>query len=113
MALGIPLALKVVPSTGSTAMSTCGSLLLAVVEHRRVVLLALADDHHAGHRDRAEHRPHGVDRRLVDRLLVAVAHLARGRHGRRLGDPHQLECEVAVGSLKSGTIGHRTPPGAA
>ena len=38
---------------------------LAVVEHRRLVLLALADHHDAVHRDRVEHQPHGVHRRAV------------------------------------------------
>ena len=50
---------RAVPSSGSTAMSTCGrpavADLLADVEHRRLVLLALADDDHAVHRHRVEH----------------------------------------------------------
>ena len=73
--------------------------LLAVVEHGGVVLLALADHHHPGHRDRAEHVAHGVHGRLVDRLLVAEAHLAGRGHGGRLRDPDELEGQVAVGGL--------------
>ncbi len=37
--------------------------MLAVVEHRRLVLLPLADDDHAVHRHRVEEQPHGVDGR--------------------------------------------------
>ena len=70
-----------VPSSGSTAMSTCGRRavadVLAVVEHRRLVLLALADHDDAVHRDRVEHVAHRVDGRLVGGLLVA-----RGRRAR-------------------------------
>ena len=46
---------------------------LAVVEHRRLVLLALADDDDAVHGDRVEHVAHGVDGGLVGGLLVAAA----------------------------------------
>ena len=70
--------------------------LLAVVEHRRLVLLPLADHDDTRHRDRVEHRPHRVDRRLVGRVLVAAADPAPGAHGRRLGDAHELEREVPV-----------------
>ena len=54
IASGIPSAVSRVPSSGSTATSTCGPVavadLLAVVEHRRLVLLALADHDDALHR---------------------------------------------------------------
>ena len=70
--------------------------LLAVVEHRRVVLLALADDDDALHAHRADQRAHRVDRGAVAAVLVAAADPpARGHRG-RLGDPHQLEGQVAV-----------------
>ncbi len=69
---------------------------LAVVEHRSLVLLALADDDHAVHRDGIEHQPHGIDRRLVGALLVAAADHPRGGQRRRLGHPHQLERQVAI-----------------
>ncbi len=72
---------------------------LAVEEHRRLVLLALADDDDAVHRHGVEHHPHGVDGGPVGAVLVAPAHPAAGRQRRRLGDPHQLEGEVAVGAL--------------
>ena len=51
--------------------------LLAVVEHRRLVLLALADDDDAAHRDAVEDVPHRVDRGLVGGLLLAAADPAR------------------------------------
>ena len=46
--------------------------LLAVEEHRRLVLLALADDDDTAHGDGVEHEPHRVDRRLVGRDLVTA-----------------------------------------
>ena len=74
-ALGIPRAVSVVPSSGSTAMSTCGRRAvadpLAVEQHRRLVLLALADHDDAVHVNAVEHVPHRVDGRLVGGLLVA------------------------------------------
>ena len=105
-----PCAVSVVPSIGSTAMSVIGrgavADLLAVEEHRRVVLLALADDDDAVHRHRGEHRPHGVDRGAVGALLVAPAHPAAGGHGGRLGGPHEVHGEVAVGGLGGRHHGH-------
>ena len=62
IAFGWPFAVRRVPSSGSTATSTAGPVpvadLLAVEEHRRLVLLALADHDDAGHRDRVEHGAH-------------------------------------------------------
>ena len=89
------------PSIGSTATSTCGRAavadVLAVVEHRRFVLLALADHDDAVHRDRAEHEAHRVDRGAVGGVLVAATGPA-GRGDRRgLGDADHLEGDVAVG----------------
>ena len=53
--------------------------LLAVEKHRRVVLLALADDHDALHRDGVDQLAHGVDGGAVGAVLVA----ARRPSGRR------------------------------
>ncbi len=70
--------------------------LLAVEEHRRLVLLALADDDDAAHRDRVQHQPHRVDRCLVGGDLVASTDPARCERGRRLRDADELEREVPV-----------------
>ena len=109
-----------VPSSGSTATSTSGPLavadLLAVVEHRRLVLLALADHDDALHRDRVDHQAHQVDGRLVGGDLVAATDPARGAHRRRLRDPDELESEVPVGRRTGGIGAHSwadpTPAGA-
>lgn len=72
--------------------------LLAVVEHRGVVLLALADHHHAPHRDGVDQFAHRVDGRAVAALLVA-AHPSAGGHGPGLGHPDQFHGEVAIGGF--------------
>ena len=69
---------------------------LAVVEHRRLVFFALADHHHAAHRHRIDQFAYRVDRRAVAALLVAAPHPAAGCHGAGLGDPYQLQGQVAV-----------------
>ena len=71
---------------------------LAVVEHGRLVLLALADDDDPVHRHALQHDAHRLDRGAVGALLVATTHPARGGHRRRLGHPDELEGEVAIGS---------------
>ena len=71
--------------------------VLAVVEHRGLVLLALADHDDAVHRHGVEHVPHRVHGGLVGRLLVTAPDQARRRQRGRLGDAHQLERQVAVG----------------
>ena len=87
-------------------MSTCGSEpspdLLAVGQHRRLVLLALADHDDAVHVDRVQHGVHAVDGGLVGGLLVAAADVARGGQRGRLGDAHELEREVAIGDVARG-----------
>ena len=57
--------------------------LLAVVEHRRLVLLALADHDDAVHRHRVEREAHRVDGGLVGGLLVAAARPSAPRPARR------------------------------
>ena len=71
--------------------------LLAVVEHRRLVLLPLADHDDAVHVDRVQHGVHAVDGGLVGGLLVAAADPARGLQRGGLRDAHELEREVAIG----------------
>ena len=97
----MPLAVRVVPSTGSTATSTdgpeTGADLLAVVKHRRFVLLPLADHHDASHRDRGNDLAHGIYRCSVGAILVPAADPETRRDGRGFGDPNQLHGQVAVG----------------
>ena len=73
--------------------------LLAVVEHRGAVLLALADHHHALHRDRVDERAHRVHRGAVGTVLVAPPHPPGGGHGAGLGHPDEFHGEVAVRSV--------------
>ena len=81
------------------ARGPAGADLLAVEQHGRFVLLALADDDDAFHRHRVEDDAHGVDRRTVGAVLVALAQPAAGGQRRGLGDPRELHRQVAVGSL--------------
>ena len=115
IALGMPSAVRRVPSSGSTAMSTCGGRavadLLAVVEHRRLVLLALADHDDAVHRDRVEHVAHRVDGGLVGGLLVAAPDHPRRGQSSGLGHAHELEREVAVGPPSTRRRAHGTTRG--
>ena len=64
---------------------------LAVVEHRRLVLFAFADDDDAVHLDAVEDLSHGINCGAVGSFLVPSAHPACSRHGCRLGDSYQLE----------------------
>src|SRR5262249_26851422 len=73
--------------------------LLAVEEHRRLVLLTLADHDDATHRDRVQHQPHGVDGRLVGAVLVAAPDPATRSHRSRLRHADELEREIPVGRL--------------
>ena len=70
--------------------------LLADVEHRRLVLLALADDDDAVHVDESEAPAHRIDGGLVGHLLLIAPHVPGGGHRGALGDPDQLERKVAV-----------------
>ena len=100
MAPGMFLAHSVVPSSGSTAISTLrprlGADLLADEQHRRFVALALADHHRAVDRQLVELAPHGIDRGLVGGLFVAAAAQPRRRDRRALGHPRDLEREDAL-----------------
>src|SRR5918999_690768 len=75
--------------------------LLAVVEHRGLVLLPLADDHDAVHRYGVEHQPHGVHGRLIGALFLPSPHPSTGGKGRCLRDADHLHREVAVGFLRA------------
>ena len=90
-ALGPPVAQMVVPSSGSSAMSTLGpprADLLADVEHRRFVALAFADHHRAVDGKRIERLAHRVHRRLVRRFFVAAAGQPGAIQRRRFGYSH-------------------------
>ena len=78
---------------------------LADIEHRRLVLLTLADDHDAIHRNRPETVAHGVDRGLVERVLVAATHPARRGQRGCLSHPAQLEGDVAIKSAARSELG--------
>ena len=78
---------------------------LAVEEHRRFVLLALADDDDAIHLDGVQDEAHRIDRCLIGRDLLAAAHPPTGRQRRGLGHAHQVEGKVSIGQLS-----HRESP---
>ncbi len=74
-----------------------GADLLADVEHRRLVALALADHHDALDVEQVELGAHRVDRRLIGRLLVALAHELRRRDRGRLRHAGEAQRQHAVG----------------
>src|SRR6478736_2516918 len=82
--------------------------LLAVEEHRRVVLLTLPDDDDPAHADGRDHRAHGLDGGTVCLVLLAAADPTASGHGCRLGHPDQLESEVAIRLA----VLHQGPPSA-
>ena len=83
-----------------------GAQHLAVVQHRRFVFLALADDHHPVHLNRVEHQPHSVHGGAVAGFLVGAAHKAAGGQRRGLGHAHQLQRQVTVGSFRHSISAH-------
>ena len=70
--------------------------LLAEVEHRGLVLLALTDHDRAFHVDRGERGADRFDCARVRRVLVAATLQGRRRQRARFGHAQQLEREVAV-----------------
>ncbi len=61
--------------------------LLADVQHRGLVALALADDDLAVDIQRVQRRAHGVDGQLVSLFLVAATDLGVAGDGGQFGDP--------------------------
>ena len=78
--------------------------LFAVVEHRGVVLLALADDHDAAHGHRVHQLAHGVDGGAVPALLVAAADPSPGGHRAGFGDPDEFQGEVSIGCFAAAGV---------
>ena len=80
--------------------------LLADEEHRGFVALALPDHHRSVDLELVQLAPHGVDRRLIRRFLVASPSQAGGSDGGAFGDAHELQGEDAfddlVGSNRDG-----------
>ncbi len=70
---------------------------LVVEEHRRLVLLPLADHDDALHRDGVDHAPHEIDGRAVGGVLVAATDPAGRSHRCRLRHADELEREVPIG----------------
>ena len=67
--------------------------LLADVQHRRLVALALADDDRPREVRLVHRAAHRLGRGLVGLVALALAHEPRGRDRRGLGDPDHLERE--------------------
>ena len=67
--------------------------LLADVEHRRLVALALADDDRAGDVGLVHRPAHRLGRRLVGLVALPLAHEPGGRDRGGLGDADHLERE--------------------
>ena len=70
--------------------------LLADVEHRRLVALALADDDAAADVQVAEGAAHRLGGGAVGAVAVAEADETGRGQRRRLGDANDFECEVSV-----------------
>ncbi len=77
----------------SGAPSSCRAQLLADVEHRRLVALALADHDAARDLHLVEDAPHRLDRDAVGVLAVAAAHGVGRRDRRLLGDGDEVLLE--------------------
>ncbi|MGY2995819.1 hypothetical protein ACVWWD_004626 [Mesorhizobium sp. URHB0026] len=73
-----------------------GPDLLADIEHRRLVPLALADHHRALDGEAVELLAHGIDGDLVGSLFVAAAAQPGGRDRGPFGDAHQFHGEYPV-----------------
>ena len=65
--------------------------LLADVQHRRLVALALADDDRAVDRHRVHDAAHRLDGDLVRVVAIALPHRVRAGDGRLFDDAQELE----------------------
>ncbi len=73
-----------------------GANLLADIEHRRFVALALADHHGSRDGKFVEGDAHGLHRRLVGRVFVSAPDLARGSDGCCFGHAHGFQRKGTV-----------------
>jgi hypothetical protein len=98
------LAVSVVPSSGSSAMSTSGPVagadLLADVQHRGLVALTLADDDDALDVEQVQLVAHGVDGGLVGGLFVAAPDQPGRSMGGGFGDAAKAERQEPVLELR-------------
>ena len=79
--------------------------VLSVEEHRRLILLTLADYNDTVHRNRVEHKAHRVNGGLIGSQLVAHAHQSRRRERSGFGYAHQFKGEISIwGSMR---VGHQ------
>ena len=97
-----PWATRLVPSSGSTAMSTRGTSsrirarstdALADVQHRGLVSLTLADDDPAGEVDLVHRPAHRLGRGGVGTVALAASHEPRRLERCRLRDTDHLQGE--------------------
>ena len=70
--------------------------LLADVEHRRFVALALADDDRAVDRHGVHDPAHGFDRDLIGLVAVALAHRVRARDRGLFDDAEKFKREIGM-----------------
>ena len=70
--------------------------VLADVEHRRLVALALADDHFAAHRQGVHLLAHRLDGDMVGVVTLALAHRPRGFDRGRLGHPQEFPRKLVL-----------------
>ena len=77
---------------------------LADEQHGRLVSLALSDHDRAVDRELVELPPHGVDCRLIGRLLVAATAQSRRRHRGPLGHPHELDVRTRSSAKSACTV---------
>jgi hypothetical protein len=82
--------------------------LLADVEHRRLVALALADDDVAVDGDRVHLRAHRLDRHLVGLVAVALAHRLGAGDRRLLDHAQEVERQVVVHEAAAAPVVHHS-----
>ena len=81
--------------------------LFADKQHRRLVALALADDHGAVHVQLIERGAHRFDSGGIGCLFIATTDKAGGGDGGRLGYADHFENENAVKKLAAGRDAHK------